>query len=72
MIDGRTDCGYLNDQFAIQCFTVQNPPQTEIQYIRLRQTGVNWCGHHHIIICGFEIFGELQMKDREQISLQLL
>jgi hypothetical protein len=67
VIDGRTDCVYLNDTFTIQCFTIQNPPQTEIQYIRLRQTGVNWYGHHHIIIYGFEIFGELQMKDREEL-----
>jgi hypothetical protein len=67
VVDRRTDCRYLNDTSAVQCFVIQSPPQTENRYIRLRQTGVNWVNYHHIIICGFEVFGQLRISDREQM-----
>jgi hypothetical protein len=67
VVDERTDCQDLNDKFAVQCFAIQRPPQTENRYIRLRQTGVNWVNQHYVIICGFEVFGQLRMSDREQM-----
>jgi hypothetical protein len=67
VVDRRTDCPDLNDKFAVQCFVIQTRPKTEIRYIRLRQTGVNWSNGHYLVICGFEIFGQLKIREKQQI-----
>jgi hypothetical protein len=56
-IDRREkDCG-LTGVGGVKTFSISNPSQ--IRMIRIRQTGVNSSGHHHLILKWIEFFGQL-------------
>jgi hypothetical protein len=67
VVDRRTDSRDLNDRCVVQCFAMQSPPKTEVRYVRLRQTGVNWANQYYICISAFEVFGQLGIRDRQQL-----
>jgi hypothetical protein len=62
-IDRRQNNQDLNDKGVVQTFECSNPPRGEFRYIRIRQTDVNHCGHHYLVLAAFEIFGQLRIKE---------
>jgi hypothetical protein len=66
VIDRRIDSPGLNERFVKQWFAIQIPPKQEVRYVRLRQTGVNWANGNHVIICAFDEFGQLGIREEQQ------
>lgn len=49
----------LNGQFGVKVFSLLMPPAVPYQYFRIIQTGHNSSGNNFLVLCGFEVFGEL-------------
>jgi hypothetical protein len=62
-IDRRSNNEDLNGRGIIQTFVISNPRSEEFRYIRLRQTGVNHDGNHHLTLTAFELFGQLRLRE---------
>jgi hypothetical protein len=56
-VDCRENNNELNDRNVTRTFSTAR--QELVHMIRLRQTGLDHNGHHHIVISSFEIFGSL-------------
>lgn len=61
-LDSRKDIKILNGKSAFHTFKIQeNLEQNEFyQYIRIRQTGQNWCLDNYLNISGLEYFGSIK------------
>lgn len=49
----------LNGPFDVKVFALLSPPTVPYQYFRIIQTGHNSSGNNFLVLCGFEVFGEL-------------
>jgi hypothetical protein len=56
-LDRHTDDQTMNSNHRIGTFSISN--DCEYQFVRLRQTGVNANGYHHLLLFAMEIFGDL-------------
>jgi hypothetical protein len=62
-LDRRENCQDLNASGVIQTFQISKPLNREFRYIRIRQFGANFAGHHFLVVCAFELFGQLRIKE---------
>ena len=59
-IDEQNNCQSLNEGNYIHTFSIKNTQNSEFfKFIRIRQTGPNWSGSHHLFINSIEFYGFL-------------
>jgi hypothetical protein len=56
-LDRHTNDQTTNSNHQIGTFSISN--NSECQFVRLRQTGVNARGDHYLALSAMEIFGDL-------------
>ncbi|KAK8888373.1 hypothetical protein M9Y10_039443 [Tritrichomonas musculus] len=59
ILDKEDDSPHLHGGDIVHTFAMNRPNSKEFQYIRMRQTGPNWNGENHLVVCSFEIYGRL-------------
>ncbi|KAK8847913.1 hypothetical protein M9Y10_018961 [Tritrichomonas musculus] len=61
LLDEQSNCCILNGREIVHSFKIKNfDSNSEFNYIRMRQTGPNWCGDDYLGFKSFEIYGVLK------------
>ncbi|KAK8883875.1 hypothetical protein M9Y10_042975 [Tritrichomonas musculus] len=61
LLDEQRNCCILNGREIVHSFKIKNfDSNSEFNYIRMRQTGPNWCGDDYLGFKSFEIYGVLK------------
>ncbi|OHS95125.1 hypothetical protein TRFO_38643 [Tritrichomonas foetus] len=56
-VDRQENSNELNGSFKVGTFEIKDPMKS--QFIRIRQTGMNWYNDNRMFLCGVEFFGDL-------------
>ena len=59
IIDEQNDCKYLNGRNLVHTFPIKSSISEKFQYIRLRQTGLNWENSRQFSFNSIEFYGKL-------------
>lgn len=58
-IDSQTNCNETNGKGVVRTFIIQKELKNEFRYLRMKETGPNWCNHNFLEFSAIEFHGTL-------------